>query len=95
MAHEYETNDPAEALARALSTHVGDDEVGDVQVAVTAVHVPGTPLPRVEDEASSRAFEADVAAAAPDAAPLPLEYDGIDTRTPDGNYDTRSNIERP
>jgi hypothetical protein len=31
----------------------------------------------------------------PAAAPLPIEYRGIDTRSADGNYATRSNIVPP
>ena len=86
----YETTDPEVAKERALSTHVGDDELsGDEQIAVTAVHVPGTPLVRKADAEASKAQH--------DEAPEPVitptvEYDGIDSRTPEGAYLTRSNI---
>lgn len=50
-----------------------------------------------DDVTSSREFEAEKAAADPGLDPLAhiVEYDGIDTRDPDANYDTRSNIVRP
>lgn len=91
-----ETADAAEAKRRALAPHVGDDELNDTQTALTAVHVPGTPLERTEDGKSSRAFEADQAKI-DDAAPVvePAEYLGINTLNPELNYASRSNIVKP
>ena len=90
---EHETDNKQVAIERALSTHVGTPE--DVknlvapQIAVTAVHVPGTALERKDDRDASAAQHAE---ATEGEALERVEYLGIDTKTPEGNYLTRSNI---
>jgi hypothetical protein len=61
------------------------------------VHVPGMALETASDREAREQFEADKEASDPGLDPLSLvvEYDGIDTRNPDANYETRSNIVRP
>lgn len=91
-------DDPAALPAVPVSdeaTHPA--EYGESYDPATGM-APG-PAP-LNDEQSSRAFEAELAPIAEHAAEvaealLPKEYDGIDTRTAEGNYATRSNIERP
>lgn len=53
-----------------------------------------TAPPPTDDEAS-RAYEAELAEVTTDTAVVPVEYEGIDTRTPEANYATRSNIVEP
>lgn len=97
---DYQTSDPDVAIERALNTHVGDqiDELVDPEIALTAVHVPGTPLERASDRDASAAAHQEAVECAVDtvaaAAALDKEYAGIDTRTAEGNYATRSNIVR-
>lgn len=67
----------------------------DPYEVTTSVHMPGAPVTTPEDEKSSREFEAALAKVETDTAVVPVEYDGIDTTSPDANYDTRSNIVRP
>lgn len=67
----------------------------DPNAVTTTVHTPGTPLPEGADGESSRTYEARLGEAATDTYVEPVEYEGIDTRSADANYDTRSNIVRP
>lgn len=61
---------------------------------VTVHHNPGSPLATQSDLDASAAYQAEIADAE-DTRVVPVEYDGIDTRTPDANYATRSNIVKP
>jgi hypothetical protein len=79
-----------EAVAQAVAPAVGDAPVVSEQVSVTAVHVPGAALETVADKEAREAKAAE--AVADPEVPVPAEYAGIDTRTPEGNLATRSNI---
>lgn len=69
------------------------DVVRSTQI-VTVHHNPGDPLETAEDAAAREqlASEQDDHV---DSLPTIPEYDGVDTTSVDGNYDTRSNIVRP
>ena len=53
------------------------------------------PTKPLTDDETSRAYEAELEKCATDTAVDVPEYEGIDTRDADVNYDTRSNIVRP
>jgi hypothetical protein len=61
------------------------------------VHVPGMAVETKSDREAREQHEAAKAAGDPglEVNAHVKEYDGIDTRSADGNYDTRSNIVRP
>ncbi len=91
-----DTAPTAEDLAalNALNTIVGDDEVSVSNIALTAVHVPGSPLERTEDRASTEAMIASNAGCV-GVPNVPIEtVHGIDTRSAEANLASRSNIVR-
>lgn len=70
------------------------EKVAQSTQIVTVHHNPGSPLATQEDLDASEAYNASLV---PAVVLVPVEYGegGIDTRTAEGNYATRSNIVRP
>lgn len=81
-------------MADQIIDSVRNEEVVEETRVATEVRVPGAAVVTAADRA---ALDALLAEQAQYAAPAPIqvpEYDGIDTRTPEANLATRSNIVR-